>query len=347
MTSVDLPEPLTPVTVVRTPSGIVTSMPLRLLARAPLTTMAPRVAGRRAAGVDDRALAAKIRAGQRPVPVGQQRRRRSLEDDVAAVLAGAGPEVDDVVGGANRLFVVLDDDDGVAEIAQPGERREQRAVVALVQADRRLVEDVEDAGQVRSDLRRQADALAFAAGERRGAAAERQVADADVVQEVQPIADLAQDAAGNQVLAIGQLERVEDLHGLGNRQVDVLGHRPALDAHRAALRLQPLAAAGRTRPQRAIGLEVLLFEPRARFVAPAQVGDEPFEPGAERILAAALLLDLVALASLGLRLDRVFGPPRARLRAVEEHVAHLLRQPAERHGQVDAEHACSASRAPP
>ena len=76
---------------------------------------------------------------------------------------------------------MLDDDDGVAEIAQPRERRQQRAVVALVQADRRLVEHVEHAGQVRADLRRQPDALPFAARQRRGAAAERQVADADVV----------------------------------------------------------------------------------------------------------------------------------------------------------------------
>ena len=74
------------------------------------------------------------------------------------------------------------------------QRAEQRAVVALVQADRRLVEHVEHAGQVRADLRRQPDALPFAARERGGAAPERQVADADVVEEAQPILDLAQDA---------------------------------------------------------------------------------------------------------------------------------------------------------
>ena len=66
--------------------------------------------------------------------------------------------------------VVLDDDDGVAEIAQRDQRREQARVVALVQPDRRLVEDVEHAGQPRADLGREADALALAARERRGAA---------------------------------------------------------------------------------------------------------------------------------------------------------------------------------
>ena len=208
MTSVDLPEPLTPVTVISTPSGISTSMSLRLFSRAPLMTIEP---SRRRAPVLRRLDRAARLAGRRPVseplPSVEQLGRRALEDQLPAVLAGAGPEIDHVVGGADRLLVVLDDDHGVAEIAQPRERREQRAVVALVQADRRLVEDVEHARQVRADLRREPDALAFAARQRRRAAAERQVADADVVQEAQAIADLAQDPAGDQVLAIRQLER--------------------------------------------------------------------------------------------------------------------------------------------
>src|SRR5438094_6171150 len=70
--------------------------------------------------------------------------RRALKNHVPAVLAGAGSEIDDVIGGANRLLVVLDDDHGVPEIPQPRERREQLAVVALMEADRRLVENVED-----------------------------------------------------------------------------------------------------------------------------------------------------------------------------------------------------------
>ena len=86
-------------------------------------------------------------------------RGRALRDDLAAQLPGPGPEVDDVVGREDRLLVVLDDDDGVPEIAHREQRVQQLAVVALVQADRRLVEDVQDAGQARADLRREADAL--------------------------------------------------------------------------------------------------------------------------------------------------------------------------------------------
>src|ERR1700730_11754819 len=51
LTSVDLPEPLTPVTAVSTPSGIDTSMLFRLFSRAPRMTISPFIAGRREVGV--------------------------------------------------------------------------------------------------------------------------------------------------------------------------------------------------------------------------------------------------------------------------------------------------------
>ena len=147
LTSVDFPDPLTPVTAVSTPSGILTSRFFRLFARAPRMTISPFSSGRRAFGVG------MTRAPVRYAPVSEKGSAvssmsacgRALEDDVAAVVAGAGSEIDDVVGGADRLLVVLDDDHGVAEIAQPRQRREQLPVVALVQADRRLVEHVEHA----------------------------------------------------------------------------------------------------------------------------------------------------------------------------------------------------------
>ncbi len=74
--------------------------------------------------------------------------RRPFGDDVAAVLARARPHVDEPVGRPHHLLVVLDDEHGVAEVAQPLERADQPAVVALVEADRRLVEDVEHADEL-------------------------------------------------------------------------------------------------------------------------------------------------------------------------------------------------------
>ena len=73
-----------------------------------------------------------------------------------------------------------------------------------MQADRGLVQHVEHAGQARADLRGEADALALAAGERAGVARERQVVEPDVDQEIQALADLLQDAAGDLVLLLVQ-----------------------------------------------------------------------------------------------------------------------------------------------
>ncbi len=61
----------------------------------------------------------------------------------SAVLASTRADVDDPVRGADRVFVVLDDDQRVAEVAQAGQRVDEAAVVPLVQTDARLVEHVE------------------------------------------------------------------------------------------------------------------------------------------------------------------------------------------------------------
>ena len=114
--------------------------------------------------------------------------------------AGAGADIDDVVGGADRVLVVLDHDHGVAEVAQPAQRFEEPRVVALVQADRRLVEHVEHAGQPGADLRGEPDALALAAGQRAGGAGERQIFEADIDQECEPLADFLEHPHGDFVL---------------------------------------------------------------------------------------------------------------------------------------------------
>ena len=113
-----------------------------------------------------------------------------------------GPHVHEMVGGAHHLLVVLDHEHGVAEVAQPLERPDQLPVVALVEPDRRLVEDVEDADELRADLRREPQPLRLAAGERRRCAVELQVADADVVEERQPLADLLDDPRADQLLGL-------------------------------------------------------------------------------------------------------------------------------------------------
>ena len=119
---------------------------------------------------------------------------------MAAVDAGAGADVEHVIGGADGVLVVLDHDHGVAEVAQALEGFEQARVVALVQADRGLVEHVEHAGEAGADLRGEPNALALAAGQRAGGARQRQIIEADVDQEFQPLADFLEHAHADFVL---------------------------------------------------------------------------------------------------------------------------------------------------
>ena len=180
LTSELLPEPQTPVTHdEQRPAGIATSMFLRLLWRAPRTVRNRPSAGLAfVRGSRSPALPARYCAGEALARLRQRRRASPAATISPPLTPGPGPEIDEPVGRAHRVLVVLDDDHGVAQVAQPLQGGDQAVVVARVQADRRLVEDVEHADQPAADLAGQADALGLAAGERRRRAVERQVVQA-------------------------------------------------------------------------------------------------------------------------------------------------------------------------
>src|SRR3954447_11205882 len=76
-------------------------------------------------------------------PAGDQVGRRALEDDPAAVVAGAGAEGDDPVRVRHDRLVVLDDEHGTAGVDQPVEQAEQLLDVGQVEPGGRLVEYVD------------------------------------------------------------------------------------------------------------------------------------------------------------------------------------------------------------
>src|SRR5690606_28249333 len=96
------------------------------------------------------ALAAQVLPGKRRRVAGHVR-HRPLSHDVATVTARSRTEVDHVIGLADRLLVMLHDDDRVAKIAKLLQRGEKTAVVALVQPDARLIQDVQHAAQTGAD----------------------------------------------------------------------------------------------------------------------------------------------------------------------------------------------------
>ncbi len=280
MVSVDLPEPETPVMQVNRPMGISAVRVLRLLPVAPTTRSAlPFCGGRRTARHVDEAGARQELAGERG-RIGHHLVGRALGDDLAAMDAGGGADIDDVIGLADGVLVMLDDDDGVADVAQVLERAEQALVVALVEADGGLVEDVEHAGEAGADLAGQPDALALAARQRARGAGKRQIIQADIDEKVQPLADLLEDADGDLVLLLGQ--RFGQVGEPGERAADgEVGHlgnvaRIELDGER--LRLQALAAAGLARLGRMVALDLLAHPGGIGLaVAAVEIGDDAFE----------------------------------------------------------------------
>ena len=109
--------------------------------------------------------------------------RGTRAHDLATVLSRPGAHIDHEIRSADGVLVVLDHDDGIAQVAKALKRSDEPLVISLMQADRRLVQNVQDAHETGADLRGKADALRLATGERGGSAVKREVIEAHVHQE--------------------------------------------------------------------------------------------------------------------------------------------------------------------
>src|ERR1019366_9298250 len=243
---------------------------------------------------------------------------RALRDDLTAVHAGARTHVDDVVGREDGLAIVLDDDDGVAEVTKTRLRLDEARVVARVQADARLVEHVEHADQGRPDLRREPDALPFARRERLRAAIEREVVEPDVDEEPEARRDRLQQRFRDGALARaeegragpdltvtmggavarGGSERLDEAPDVPERHRPDLRHVLAAELHREGFGAEALAFAGVARARHEEAPELF-------------VGDSALAPPAP---------------DLGLRFGSGLGPRCAGTKAVEDRLALRLGQ---------------------
>ncbi len=211
-----------------------TSRPTRLCARASRMASASRP-GTPGTRRDPAAL-------QRPSRDGVGRRevgRRPGEDDVAAVPARDGTDLDHVVGGRDDGRLVLHHEDGVALLLELSQQVDQLAHVARVEPDRRLVEDVQHADEVAVELAGHLDPLALAARQAGHAAPEGEVADADVDQVAEDAPHLVHERVGDRpgdrgqpAVQLGQLQ--------GGRLVDPQSGEP----HRAGPLVEAGAGAG-------------------------------------------------------------------------------------------------------
>ena len=194
--------------------------------------------------------------------------------------AGAGADIEHIIGKADGVLVMLHHDHGVAEVAQPLQRFKEPRIVALMQADAGLVQHVKNAGEPRADLRGEPDALALAAGQGAGRAREREIFKADVHKEAQPVADLLQDADRDLVLLLVELrrDRLEPRRRALDAHLGDLADMQAADLHAQRLGLQAIAVAGVAGHIGEI-LAELLARPFAFGLAEAalQIGDHALE----------------------------------------------------------------------
>ena len=261
----------------------------------------------------DRQFAGEIFAGQR-LRIVHDVGGRALRDDMAAMHAGAGADIEHMIGEPDGVLVMLDHDHGVAEVAQPLQRFQQPRIVALVQADRGLVQHIEHAGQPRADLRGQPDALAFAAGQGAGGARQRQVIQADVEQERQPLADFLQHARGDLVLL--RVERfrhgLEPFAGAAHRQFRDFADMLAADLDAQRFRLEPIAVAGLAGNVGEIFAE-FLARPFALglAIAAVDVGDDALERLLGVVGAHAVFIGELDLVLAGAVQDRVLASSSA------------------------------------
>ena len=102
-----------------------------------------------------------------------------------AGLAAIGAKVDHPVGRGDDIEVVLDDHHGIAHVNQALEDGQQAVDVGEMKTRRGLIQDIKaSAAGHPAKLRRELDSLGLAPGERGARLAEREIANAHVVQGV-------------------------------------------------------------------------------------------------------------------------------------------------------------------
>ena len=155
-------------------------------------------------------------------------------DDLSAVLAGFGADVDDVVGGFDNFHVVFDDDKGVSGFDEAVEDAEEARDVVEVESGGGLVEKQErrfgvGVGEVGGEF----EALGFAAGEEAGGLSEPQVTEADVFERLQWRGDF---------VVLGEI--FEESERLGDGHFEDVVDRVAVEEDAQDVGLEAFAAAG-------------------------------------------------------------------------------------------------------
>src|SRR5436309_3573770 len=182
-----------------------------------------------------------------------------------------------------------------------------------MQADRRLVEHIHDAGQAGADLRGEPDALRLASRERLRGTVQGQVFEADIVQELQAADDLLDDLVGDRLTLPFELEAAKEFARILERQIAYFVDRSLTDFHMPRFAPQPRAMTLRARLRVEILRKLLAHHHGVRLAITAlEIRNDPLEG----------MLAYRRFATLGqIRESNLFL-----FAAVEDHLLHMLGQ---------------------
>ena len=109
--------------------------------------------------------------------------------ELPAFGSGFGSDFHEMVGGSHDGFVVLDDDNGVSLIGETAEDADQAIEVAWMETDRGFIENEKGIDKRRAEAGGKVDTHGFAAAQGTGSAVEGKVAESDLIEKLQAVAD--------------------------------------------------------------------------------------------------------------------------------------------------------------
>ena len=174
-------------------------------------------------------------------------------DDLTASAAGTRAHIHNKICSMHGVFIMLHNDQGIAQITQPLQCQQQFVVIPLVQANGGFVQNIENAHQRRTDLRSQTNTLALTAGQGGSSSGKGQILQTHIHQKLQPGLNLPDNLLCDQRHIAFQLQVVHKVQCLGYRHPAKVHNANAAHGHRPGnIRKSVTAAAGAGRHSHAL-----------------------------------------------------------------------------------------------
>ena len=221
---------------------------------------------------------------------------------------------------------MLHHEDRVPHVAQTLQGCDQADVVPLVEADGRLVEDVEDPDQPRSDLRSQPNPLALTTGEASRRTLQGQVVHPDIQQKAEPQPDLLHHPLRHMEFLRREWNRREKVETLPDRKAADLADVFPAHSHGQTLLLQACTQTGRAFPEIDVARKIHPDGIRHRFlVTPVKLVEHPLKGTGVKITPST---------PVGMETDLLLSG------TVQQEIPDLRRQLLKRGVDVEAVMAC-------